>query len=242
MVQLVTIVHGVIFFKRKCRCTNINKEMTIEPDFINTLVFLDSFNPESIIQYGGLGLLLLIIFAETGVFFGFFLPGDSLLFVAGLLTDTEYLDTPVALLIVLLIVAAVSGSTVGYLTGRWAGNYLKNRKDTWYFKKKYLDITQAFYQKHGMMAFILGRFLPIVRTFVTILAGMVKIDMVKFLIFNFLGATIWIMTMVLAGHFLGRLFPGITTYLELIVIGMILVSAIPVIVTYLKNKKLLAKE
>ena len=166
--------------------------MTIEPDFINTLVFLDSFNPERIIQYGGLGLLLLIIFAETGVFFGFFLPGDSLLFVAGLLTDTEYLDTPVTLLIVLLIVAAVSGSTVGYLTGRWAGNYLKNRKDTWYFKKKYLDITQAFYQKHGMMAFILGRFLPIVRTFVTILAGMVKIDMVKFLIFNFLGATIWI--------------------------------------------------
>ena len=216
--------------------------MTIEPDFINTLVFLDSFNPESIIQYGGLGLLLLIIFAETGVFFGFFLPGDSLLFVAGLLTETEYLDTPVALLIVLLIVAAVSGSTVGYLTGRWAGNYLKHRKDTWYFKKKYLDITQAFYQKHGMMAFILGRFLPIVRTFVTILAGMVKIDMVKFLIFNFLGATIWIVTMVLAGHFLGRLFPGIMTYLELIVIGMILVSAIPVIVTYLKNKKLLAKE
>lgn len=216
--------------------------MSFEPQFVSILAIFESFNPENIIQYGGLGLLLLIIFAETGVFFGFFLPGDSLLFVAGLMTGPEYLDTPVALLIILLIIAAVSGSTVGYLTGRWAGNYLKNRKDTWYFKKKYLDITQAFYQKHGMMAFILGRFLPIVRTFVTILAGMARIDLPKFVIFNVLGATIWICTMVLAGYFLGRLFPQITTYLELIVVGMIIVSAIPVIMTYLKNKKLLAKE
>lgn len=216
--------------------------MSFEPQFVNILAIFDSFNPENIIQYGGLGLLLLIIFAETGVFFGFFLPGDSLLFVAGLLTDTEYLDTPVGLLILLLIIAAVSGSTVGYLTGRWAGTYLKNRKDTWYFKKKYLDITQAFYAKHGMMAFILGRFLPIVRTFVTILAGMVRIDMLKFVIFNILGASIWICTMVLSGHYLGRIFPKITTYLELIVLGMIIVSAIPVIITYLRNRKLLAKE
>lgn len=207
---------------------------------MNILAIFDSFNPENIIQYGGLGLLLLIIFAETGVFFGFFLPGDSLLFVAGLMTGPEHLDIQVGLLILLLVVAAVSGSTVGYLTGRWAGNYLKHRKDTWYFKKKYLDITQAFYDKHGMMAFILGRFLPIVRTFVTILAGMVRIDMVKFVIFNILGASIWICVMVLSGHFLGRLFPNITTYLELIVVAMIVISAIPVIVTYFKNKKLLA--
>jgi membrane-associated protein len=209
---------------------------------MNILAFLDSFNPETIIQFGGLTLLLAIIFAETGVFFGFFLPGDSLLFVAGLLSDTEYLDIHVGLLILLLIIAAVSGSTVGYLTGRWAGKFLANRPDSIFFKKKYLDITQAFYQKHGMMAFILGRFLPIVRTFVTIIAGMVKIDMPKFVFFNFLGATIWIVVMVLSGHFLGRLFPGITTYLEVIVVGMILVSAIPVVITYLKNRKLLAKE
>jgi membrane-associated protein len=209
---------------------------------MNILAFLDSFSPEHLIQVGGLTLLLAIIFAETGVFFGFFLPGDSLLFVAGLLCDTEYLDIHVGLLILLLIIAAVSGSTVGYLTGRWAGKFLANRPDSIFFKKKYLDITQAFYQKHGMMAFILGRFLPIVRTFVTIIAGMVKIDMPKFVFFNFLGATIWIVVMVLSGHFLGRMFPGITTYLEVIVIGMILVSAIPVVITYLKNRKLLAKE
>jgi membrane-associated protein len=214
----------------------------LELQFMNILAFLDAFNPESIIQYGGLGLVLLIIFAETGLFFGFFLPGDSLLFIAGLLADTEYLDMNVSLLIVLLVGAAVSGSLVGYLTGRWAGAYLLHRKDSFFFKKKYIDITQAFYQKHGMMAFILGRFLPVVRTFVTILAGMARIDLPKFLIFNFLGATIWIVTMVLAGHFLGRVFPNISSYLELIVLGMILVSAIPVVVTWFKNRKLLAKD
>jgi membrane-associated protein len=216
--------------------------MAFEAHYMNILVFLDTFNPESIIQFGGLGLLLLIIFAETGVFFGFFLPGDSLLFIAGLLSDTEYLDINVSLMIVLLVIAAVSGSIVGYFTGRWAGVYLANKKDSLLFKKKYLDITQAFYQKHGMMAFILGRFLPVVRTFVTILAGMVKIDFPKFLLFNFVGASIWILTMVLSGHFLGRLFPQITTYLEVIVVGMILVSAIPVFITWFKNRNLLAKD
>lgn len=216
--------------------------MSLAAQFMNILVFLDSINPENIIQYGGLGLLLLIIFAETGVFFGFFLPGDSLLFVAGLLAGGEYLETNVTMLIILLIIAAVSGSTVGYFTGRWAGNYLANKKDSLFFKKKYLDVTQAFYQKHGMMAFILGRFLPVVRTFVTILAGMAKIDFPKFLFFNFLGASIWIIVMVLSGHFLGRLFPQITTYLELIVIGMIIISAIPVVITWFKNRNLLAKD
>lgn len=210
--------------------------------FMNILAFLDTFNPETIIQFGGLGLLLLIIFAETGVFFGFFLPGDSLLFVAGLLAGSEYLDIHVSLLIVLLIIAAVTGSLVGYLTGRWAGFYLLNKKDSFFFKKKYIDVTQAFYQKHGMMAFILGRFLPVVRTFVTILAGMAKIDFPKFLFFNFLGAAIWILTMVLSGHFLGRIFPNITSYLEIIVVGMILLSAIPVIITWFRNRNLLAKD
>jgi membrane-associated protein len=216
--------------------------MSFAVQYINIQMFLESFNPENIIQYGGLTLLLIIIFAETGVFFGFFLPGDSLLFVAGLLADTEYLDTNIVLLIILLVIAAVSGSTVGYLTGRWAGGYLANKKDSIFFKKKYLDITQAFYQKHGMMAFILGRFLPVVRTFVTILAGMVKIDFPKFVLFNFLGASIWILTMVLSGHFLGKIFPGITTYLEIIVVAMILLSAIPVLITWFKNRKLLAKD
>jgi membrane-associated protein len=216
--------------------------LNFDAQYMNILLFLESFNPEHLIQAGGLGLLLLIIFAETGVFFGFFLPGDSILFVAGLYSNTQYIDMNVSLLIILLVIAAVSGSTVGYLTGRWAGNYLKNKKDSIFFKQKYLEMTQAFYQKHGMMAFILGRFLPVVRTFVTILAGMVKINMTKFVIFNILGASIWICVMVLAGHFLGRLFPNIVNYLEIIVVAMILISAIPVIITYLKNRNLVAKD
>ncbi len=201
------------------------------------LLFLDFLNPESIIQYGGFALLIVIIFAETGVFFGFFLPGDSLLFIAGLLSDTEYIDVHVSVMIPVLIVAAVAGSTTGYFTGKWAGNYLKNRKENFFFKKKYLDMTHEFYERHGMMAFILGRFLPIIRTFVTILAGTVNINFTKFFIYNVVGATLWISSMVMAGHWLGKIFPDLPDYLELIVAGMILISAVPVVITWWRAKR-----
>jgi len=95
----------------------------------NVLLFLDFLNPEELIKYGGFTLLILIIFAETGVFFGFFLPGDSLLFIAGLLSESEYLDVHVSVMIPVLVVAAVAGSTTGYFTGRWAGNYLKPKRE-----------------------------------------------------------------------------------------------------------------
>jgi membrane-associated protein len=194
-------------------------------------------NPEALIQYGGLVLLLLIIFAETGIFFGFFLPGDSLLFAAGLLAESPYLDTPVTILVILLIIAAVSGTTVGYGVGRWAKNYLENRRESFFYRKKYIELTEAFYQRHGMMAFVLGRFLPIVRTFVPILAGMTHIDFTKFLLYNILGATIWVVTMVMAGHLLGNAFPNLIEYLEYIVFGMILVTAIPLIISWFRNKR-----
>jgi membrane-associated protein len=193
-------------------------------------------NPEALIRYGGLVLLLLIIFAETGIFFGFFLPGDSLLFAAGLLSESEYLDTPVTVLIVLLITAAVLGTTVGYGVGRWAKNYLEHRTDNFFYRKKYIEMTEAFYQRHGMMAFVLGRFLPIVRTFVPILAGMTHINFRNFLIYNILGATIWVVTMVMAGHLLGNAFPNLIEYLEYIVFGMILLTAIPLVVSFFKNR------
>jgi membrane-associated protein len=194
-------------------------------------------NPEALIQYGGLVLLLLIIFAETGLFFGFFLPGDSLLFAAGLLAESPYLDTPVTLLIILIIIAAVLGTTVGYGVGRWAKTYLENRADNFFYRKKYIEMTEAFYQRHGMMAFVLGRFLPIVRTFVPILAGMTHIDFKQFLIYNILGASIWVVTMVMAGHLLGNAFPNLIEYLEYIVFGMILVTAIPLVVSFFRRKR-----
>jgi membrane-associated protein len=203
----------------------------------NLLLFLDFLNPENIIRFGGFALLIVIIFAETGVFFGFFLPGDSLLFIAGLLSESEYLDVHVSVMIPVLIIAAVAGSTTGYFTGKWAGNYLRNRKENFFFKKKYLEMTHDFYERHGMMAFILGRFLPIIRTFVTILAGTVNINFTKFFIFNVVGASLWITSMIMAGNLLGRAFPDLPDYLEIIVAGMILVSAIPVAITWFRARR-----
>lgn len=189
---------------------------------------MDFFNPEHIINYGGLTLVLLVVFAETGLFFGFFFPGDSLLFVAGLLSGSDRLDIRIGVLILLLIGAAVAGSTAGYLSGRWAGGYLRNRPDGLLFKRKYLDITEKFYQRYGAMAFILGRFLPVIRTFVTILAGLTSITFGKFTIYNIVGASIWVTSLTLAGYWLGNRLPGIADYLEWIVAGMIIITAIPV--------------
>ncbi len=199
-------------------------------------LFVDLFNPEEIIKWGGLALLLFIIFAETGLFFGFFLPGDSLLFIAGILSDTEYLSINVWLLILLLVICAVAGTCVGYAFGRWAEKYLKRRKENFFYKKKYMDMAQDFYSRYGMMAFILGRFLPIVRTFVPILAGMVRIDFGKFFFFNVVGAAIWIVVMVLSGYLLGNMFPAITEHLEIIVAGMVLLTAIPLIISWSRNR------
>ncbi len=203
----------------------------------NSLAFLDMFNPESLIQVGGLTIILLIIFAETGLFFGFFLPGDSLLFIAGLMSETKYLDIPISIMIALLIIAAGSGSTVGYLTGRWAEKYLTNMKENIFYKKKYLEMTREFYAKYGMMAFVMGRFVPIIRTFVPILSGIVRIDFPKFVFFNFLGAALWIVTMVMAGHWLGNAFPQITKHLEIIVVGMILLSMVPIFITWFRHQR-----
>lgn len=197
--------------------------------------FADLFSPEKILEVGGLALLLFVIFAETGLFFGFFLPGDSLLFIAGVL-NTKYLSINVWLLIILLIIAAILGTTVGYFFGKWAELYLKRRKENFFYKRKYLEMAQEFYTKYGMMAFIMGRFVPIVRTFVPILAGMVRIPFGKFFFFNFVGAAIWIITMVMAGHLLGRTFPTIGEYLEFIVIGMVLLSAVPVLISWFRQR------
>ena len=142
------------------------------------------FNPESIIRYGGLALLLLVIFTETGVFFGFFLPGDSLVFVAGLLSGSPYLQFNILVLWPLLVVSAAAGSMVGYWFGKRAENYLAHRKENFFYKKKYLDMTHGFYDRYGMWAFIMGRFLPIIRTFVPIFAGLANINYNKFILFN----------------------------------------------------------
>jgi len=200
------------------------------------LLFIDLWNPEAIIQWGGLALLLAVIFIETGVFFGFFLPGDSLVFTAGLLANSKYIDLPIFVLVLLLILAAVAGSTVGYFTGRWAEFYLKTRKENFFYRRKFIDIARDFYAKHGMMAFIFGRFLPIVRTFTPIVAGLIRIDARKFFILNVTGASIWIASMCLAGYYLGKAFPAIINSLDLIIPALIIITAVPVYTLWRKQR------
>lgn len=206
------------------------------------LLFVDLFNPQSIIQYGGLTLLLIIVFAETGIFFGFFLPGDSLLFVAGVLCESQHLALPVWLLITLVALAAVAGTCAGYGFGYWAEEYLKRRKENFFYKKKYLDMTQTFYKRYGMMTFIVGRFLPVVRTFIPILAGIAKIRFVKFLFYNLLGAIIWVTVMIMSGYLAGNAFPAVSEHIEIIVAGMILITSVPLILSLLKNNFSASKE
>jgi membrane-associated protein len=196
-------------------------------------------NPESIIHYGGLALLLFIVFAETGLLIGFFLPGDSLLFIAGLLcaTDPELMNVDIQTLITELILSAIIGNIIGYLFGKKVGERLFRKEDSLLFKKRYVEITRSFYARHGGKALILGRFLPIIRTFVPILAGVIQVDLKKFLLYNIIGAILWVSSLTFTGYYLGQKFPFVKDYLGWIVIGLILVTLVPVITTYLKEKR-----
>lgn len=196
----------------------------------------ESLSPETIIRIGGVALLLIVVFAETGLFFGFFLPGDSLLFTAGLFCQTDFIKLSPEVLILLLILAATLGTATGYFFGRWAGDFFSHRKENFFYRKKYVELTQEYLQKHGMMAFVFGRFIPVVRTFLPILAGIAKINVQKFWVYNLLGATLWVVSVVMAGYWLSQLFPNLTNYLGLIAIVMIAVSTLPVIVSILKKK------
>jgi membrane-associated protein len=192
---------------------------------------------QSILSKGGFYLLLVVVYAETGLFFGFFLPGDYLLFMAGLLCATGVLDVPVYTLVLSLIAAGVLGNYTGYWFGYRTGPLMASRKDTLFFKKRYIIIAEEFYQKYGGMALILGRFFPIVRTFAPIFAGIVKVDFKKFSLYNFVGSVAWVTILTLSGFFLGRKYPGIKNYLEYIVIALIVVTSVPLLFAYFKRSK-----
>jgi membrane-associated protein len=194
-------------------------------------------DPVLLLREGGFYLLLFVIFAETGLFFGFFLPGDYLLFLAGMFVATDKLDITIYMLIAGLIVAAISGNFVGYWFGLKTGPMLYHRKDSFFFKKKYLKAAEVYYHKQGAFALIMGRFIPIVRTFAPIIAGIVKLDFRKFAFFNISGAILWITSLTLMGYFLGRRFEKeIDDYLLYIIIGFIVVTTLPLIWTYLRQK------
>jgi membrane-associated protein len=196
---------------------------------------------QSIIRKGGFYVLLVVIFAETGLFFGFFLPGDYLLVLAGLLCAAGMMDVPIYTLIISLIIAGVLGNYTGYWFGYRTGPVLFKRNESLFFKKRYVTMAEEFYAKHGGMALVLGRFFPIIRTFAPIFAGVVKVNFRKFTLYNLIGSITWVTTLTLTGFFLGRKYPDeIKFYLKYVILGLILITSIPLLVAYLK--KVLKKE
>ena len=197
--------------------------------------FWDIFDPQSIIEWGGIFLLLFVVFAETGLFIGFFLPGDSLIFVSGMI-GPRLLGMHIAVVLALLVVSAALGNLFGYWFGRRTGPALFTKNDNFIFKKRYVKITQAFYEKHGGKTLVLGRFLPIIRTFAPILAGVIKIDFGKFMLYNIIGAVSWVTSVGLAGYYLGTI-SWVQTNVEYIIIGLIIVTLIPIVTTYRRQKR-----
>jgi membrane-associated protein len=184
----------------------------------------------------GLAIILLVVFIENGVFFGFFLPGDTLLLTTGIFCSTDKLHISLSELLITIPLAAIIGSIAGYAFGKTMGEKLYSRKDSLLFKKKYIYTAEAFFKKYGGLALIMGRFLPIIRTFAPIFAGLVKLDYKKFLIYNVTGAILWVFSMVLLGYFLGNV-PGVSENLEYVILGIIVITWIPVIRTYIKERK-----
>jgi membrane-associated protein len=187
------------------------------------------FHSDKLIHYGGLALLLFVVFAETGIFIGFIFPGDALLFTAGILCGTKELPVNIFLLTGSLILVSILGNLVGYFTGKALGKRLFVKKETWYFKHRHLANTLDLYERHGGLSLVAGRFIWIVRTFVPILAGAINMNFWRFNVFNISGAVLWVGTLVTTGFFLGREIPESAQNLEFIIAGITIVVMIFVI-------------
>ena len=206
--------------------------------------------PQFYIEHGGLWLILFVVFAETGLFAGFFLPGDSLLFVAGIYSTNlanEFIPTgnevfDLLLIMLLISMAGILGNTTGYWFGKKVGPAMYSWKENLFFKQRYLQQAHEFYEKHGGGAIIVARFIPIVRTFAPIVAGIVQMDKKKFGFFNIVGCFAWVGSMLFAGHFLQKWILAqfgfdLKDHLEIIVLGIVAVTTAPVIMKLVFNKK-----
>ena len=191
---------------------------------------------QQLVRAGGYIGLTAIIFAETGLLVGFFLPGDSLLVTAGLLSTQPQFGLNMWYLGLLLTAAAIVGNTVGYAIGRYTGPKLFNKDDSLLFKKKHLFRAQEFYQKHGGKTLIIARFMPIVRTFVPVVAGMAQMPMRSYQMYNVIGAVLWIWLMLFAGYFLGRFIPGVEQHIEKVILAVIFVSLLPGIISWQRER------
>ena len=190
-------------------------------EFFDLLIHSDK-----LIQIGGLTLLLLIVFLETGIFFGFIFAGDALLFSAGLLCGTDLLDVNIFLLLFTITAAAIAGNLAGYYTGKFFGKKLNTKDDTWYFKKRHLVKTRLFYQKYGGLSLIAGRFVWVVRTFVPILAGASDMGFRRFVFFNVAGAFLWVWSMVPLGYLAGHIIPNASENIEYFVLGITIIASV----------------
>lgn len=206
--------------------------------------------PQFYIEHGGLWLILFVVFAETGLFAGFFLPGDSLLFVAGIYSTNlanEFIPTgnevfDLLLIMLLISMAGILGNSAGYWFGKKVGPAMYTWKENMFFKQRYLQQAHEFYEKHGGGAIIVARFIPIVRTFAPIVAGIVQMDKKKFGFFNIVGCFAWVGSMLFAGHFLQKWILAqfgfdLKDHLEVIVLGIVAVTTAPVIMKLVFNKK-----
>lgn len=177
--------------------------------------------------------VFLIVFAESGLFFGFFLPGDSLLFTAGFLASQGYLNFPV--LAILCVAGAILGDSVGYWSGKKFGKLLFQKEDSRFFKKKHLIAAKNFYEKHGGKAIIIARFMPFVRTFAPIVAGTAEMTYRKFLTYNVIGGLLWALGLTSAGYFLGNIIPDVDKYLLPIIALIVIISVTPPAIHILKD-------
>lgn len=190
----------------------------------------------ALVQWAGYVGLTLIIFAETGLLVGFFLPGDSLLVTAGLLASDPGFGLNVWLLGLILNVAAIVGDSVGYSVGKATGPRIFTREDSLFFNKKHLLRAHAFYEKHGGKTIILARFMPIVRTFAPVVAGVGDMEYRSFLAYNVIGGVAWVWSMLLTGYILGRTVPGVAQHIEKIILLVIFLSILPGIIGWWRER------
>ena len=201
-------------------------------DFVHALR-----DPRALVAWGGYVGLTIIIFAETGLLVGFFLPGDSLLVTAGLLaSQPDRFDLNVYALGALLSIASILGNSVGYYIGKITGPRLFRRENSLLFNRKHLERAHAFYERHGGKTIILARFMPIVRTFVPVVAGMGQMQYRRYTVYNIIGGLAWIWSMLFVGYFLGRYIPGIGDHIELVILVVIFVSLLPGIIAWLRSR------
>jgi membrane-associated protein len=202
-------------------------------EFILNL-FHQIYDVESLVRIGGIAGLTVIVFVETGLLIGFFLPGDSLLVTAGLFAARG--DIEVLPLVVALSVAAVLGDTVGYNIGKRSGPKLFTRADSLFFNKKHLVTTKEFYDRHGPFTIVIARFVPIVRTFAPVVAGIGAMDYKRFISYNVFGGVGWVLAMVLGGYFLGQVVPNIHKNIDKVIIVVIFLSLLPIMIKVAREK------